>query len=73
MTITDVIIKTPEEKWDWGVNDVMPGSDGLRILVIFEKKHLVEIRLWARLVEIWTRARPVQLWSKGCATRLLGQ
>ena len=24
-------------KWDWGVNDVMPGSDGLGILVIFEK------------------------------------
>ena len=23
--------------WDWGVNDVMPGSDRLRILVIFEK------------------------------------
>ena len=31
MTITNVIIKNPEGKWDWGVNDVMPGSDGLRI------------------------------------------
>ena len=37
MTITDVIIKTPGGKWDWDVNDVMPGSDGLGILVIFEK------------------------------------
>ena len=37
VTITDVIIKTPDGKWDWGVNDVMPGSDGLGILVIFEK------------------------------------
>ena len=25
-------------KWDWGVNDVMPGSDGQGILVIFEKR-----------------------------------
>ena len=31
MTITNVIIKTPDRKWDWGGNDVMPGSDGLRI------------------------------------------
>ena len=34
-TITDVIIKTPDGKWDWNVNDVMPRSDGLRILVSF--------------------------------------
>ena len=27
VTITDVIIKTPDGKW--GANDVMPGSDGL--------------------------------------------
>ena len=46
MTITNVIIKTSDRKWDWGVNDVMPGSDGLRFLVIW-KKTLVEIRLWA--------------------------
>ena len=31
MTITNVKIKTPDRKCDWGVNDVMPGSDGLRI------------------------------------------
>ena len=37
VTITNVIIKTPDRKWNWGVKDVMPGSDGLRILVIFEK------------------------------------
>ena len=58
---------------NWGVNDVKPGSDELRILVIFLKKQLVQICHWARLVEIWTRARPVQLWSTGCAARLLGQ
>ena len=43
VTITNVIIKTPDRKWDWGVNDIMPGSEGLGILVIFEKKLLVEI------------------------------
>ena len=37
VTITNVIIKSPDRKWDWGVNDVMPGSDGLAILMIFEK------------------------------------
>ncbi len=38
MTITDVIIKTPDRKWTGDVNDAMPGSDGLGILVIFEKR-----------------------------------
>ena len=37
MTITNVIIKTPDRKWDWGVNDVISGSNELGILVIFEK------------------------------------
>ena len=37
VTITNVIIKTPDRKWDWGMNDVVPGSDGQGILVIFEK------------------------------------
>ena len=37
MTIINVIIKTPDRKYDWGVNDVMPGSEGLRFLVIFAK------------------------------------
>ena len=32
VTITDVIIKNPDRKWTGDVNDVMPGSDGLRIL-----------------------------------------
>ena len=35
MTITNVMIKTPDTKWDWGVNDVMHGSVGLGILEIF--------------------------------------
>ena len=37
VTITNVIIKPPDRKWDWGVNDVMPGIEGLGILVISEK------------------------------------
>ena len=37
MTITDVIIKTPDRKYDWGANDVLPGSDGLEFLVILKK------------------------------------
>ena len=38
VTITDVIIKTPNRKWTGDVNDVMPGRDGLRILGDFWKK-----------------------------------
>ena len=37
MTITNVIIKNPYRKWDWGVHHVMPGSERLRFSVIFEK------------------------------------
>ena len=37
VTITDVIIKTPDSKCDWGVNNVMLGSEVLIILVTFEK------------------------------------
>ena len=37
VTITDVIIKTPDRKWTGDVNDVIPGSDGLGFWVIFEK------------------------------------
>ena len=32
VTIINVIIKTPDRICDWGANDVMLGSDGLRIL-----------------------------------------
>ena len=35
--ITNVIIKTPDRKWDWGVNDVMPEGEGLGFLVILKK------------------------------------
>ena len=48
------------------VNDVMPGSDGLRIWVIFKKKQLVEIWTWTKRVDFWTCGRPVQLWTTGC-------
>ncbi len=41
VTITNDKIKTPDRKEDWVVNDVWPGSDGLGILVILEKKQLV--------------------------------
>ena len=37
VTITNVIIKTPDSKWDLGANDVMPESDGLGFLVILKK------------------------------------
>ena len=49
---------------DWGVNYVMPGSNGLRILVIFDKMQLAEILTWVSLV---------QLGTTGGAARLLGQ
>ena len=37
MTITNVIIKTPDRKCDWGLNDVLPVSDGLRIWWFWKK------------------------------------
>ena len=53
VTITDVIIKTPDRKWAGDVNDVMLESDGLRILGDFWKENqLVEIRrraLWGQM------------------------
>ena len=33
VTITNVIIKTPDRKYDWGANNIMSGSDGLGFLV----------------------------------------
>ena len=62
VTITNVIIKPPDRKWDWGMNDVMPGINGLGILVIFENQ-LVKIWRWTKRVEISTWARPVEIWS----------
>ena len=52
MTIPDVMIKTPDRKCDWGVNDVMPGSDGLRILVEL------------RFEDGWGES---SFWATGCA------
>ena len=40
MTITIVIIKTPDRKWFWDGNDVMPGSDGLRIWWFWKRRLL---------------------------------
>ena len=44
VTITNVIIKTPDRKSDWGVSEVMPGNDGLGILMIFEKSSELRFR-----------------------------
>ena len=60
ITITNVIIKTPDRKYDWGVNGVMPGGENS----VISKKTLVEIWLWVR---------SVQPEATGCAARLLGQ
>ena len=43
MTITDVIIKTPDKNETGDVNDVMPGSDGLGFLGILKKKT---VKIW---------------------------
>ena len=45
MTITNVIIKIPDRKWLWGVDNVMLGSEGLRFLVIFEKAVCWDLNL----------------------------
>ena len=51
MTITAVIIKTPDRKNGIGdVNDVMPGSYGLGFLVILNKSR--ELRFGLRLSEL---------------------
>ena len=55
VTITDVVIKTPDGKWDWSANDIMPGSNELGFLVIL-KKSRVEFSAWGRLVENWNWA-----------------
>ena len=41
VTITNVIVKTPDRKYDWGVNDIILVSEGLGILVIFEKSKVL--------------------------------
>ena len=71
MTITDVKIKNPDEKWDWGVDDVMPGSDWLGILVIL-KRQLVEIRSWAMPVVILSWTRRVQFVAYGMHHAFVG-
>ena len=53
------------------MNDIRPGSDGLRILE-FEKK-LVEIWAWTKQVDFRSSPRLDQLGSTKCAARLLSQ
>ena len=69
VTIANVIIKTPDRKCDWGVNDVIPRSEGLRILVIFEKAVSWDLSLgeasWdLKLGE--ARRGESSLWATGC-------
>ena len=59
VTITNVLIKTPDSKWNCGVNDVMPGSKGLGILVTFEKSSLLRIEPDARIMQ----DAPKAVWS----------
>ena len=74
VTITNVIIQAPDRKCDWGVNDVIPGSDGLGISVIFEKKQLVKIWTWVRAVKQRSMGWAACLlesvsWSWSCSSR----
>ena len=66
LTITDVIIKTPDMKWDWGCEWRHARKRWVGILRYFEKKHLVEIWDWTKRVGIRIWARPVQLFAAGC-------
>ena len=75
VTITDIIIKTPDRKWKTEVwMTSCPESMGWGFWVIFEKKQWVEIRTWAKRANFWASARPGQLglrdaprvvWSEG--------
>ena len=51
MTITICHNKTPDRKWDWSVDDVMPRSDGPENLRILKEK-LSFLPLW-RAVEFF--------------------
>ena len=82
VTITNVIIKTPDRKWDWGVNDVMPRSNGLGILVILKKSCYLRSEAGRSKLRfepgrgelIFEPGRGQSSWGPmGCATRLLGQ
>ena len=63
-TITNVIIKTPDRKLDWGCEWCHAWKQGAENFGDFWKKQLVEI---------WTWARSIELWSTCCAVHLLGQ
>ena len=73
VTITDVILKTPDSKWDWGCEWRHTRKRWAEDFGDFWKKQLVEIWLWVKRVDFWTWARSVQFGPTGCAARLLGQ
>ena len=60
--------KNPRWEMDWDVNDVMSWSDRLGILVIFEKKQLVE----TKRVDIWA-GWGQSSWGYGMHRALLGE
>ena len=86
VTITNVIIKAPDRKLNWGANDVMLGSDGLGFLVILRKSGY--LRFGPGWVQLGLRDVPRVCWvcelrfeagrgessgATGCAAGLLGK
>ena len=73
MTITDVTIKTPDRNATGDVNDVMPGSDGLGLLVILNKSS--ELRFGLRRSELGFKSGRGQssCLLRGAHARLSGQ
>ena len=66
VTITDVIIKTPDSKCDWGCEWCHARKRWTGILGYFWKKELAEIWDWTKQVGIQIWVRLVQLFAVGC-------
>ena len=73
VTITDIIIKTPDRKWDWGSEWRHARERWAEDLRWFlkKKKQLVEIWGWTKRVDFWASARPGQLGVRD-APRVVG-
>ena len=72
VTITNVIIKTPDRKYDWGCEWRHARRQWAENFGDFWKKQLVEIRSWARLVDFWAQARPGQFVAYGMHRAFVG-
>ena len=70
MTITDVTIKPPDRKFDWGLNHVRPGSDGLGFLVILNKSSELRFELRRSKLIFRTWAKPMQFVDCGVRSRV---